>query len=326
MSPNQPANQPRKPAGSQPSAPSGPRHTDPEDLVLYALQFLAGEEAAAIAHHLDQCAECRDELARIQGDLAACAFTAETHSPPPQVRQRLLAQIARESNVLPFAPPASPAQPIPPIPAEAEDRLAGDSPSNRSDDSGDSDDSTPASYEDQRRRRHIGRALLGWTGWAVAAGLAVTAVNFHNDLGGLRESLSSQAGQIARLNVDAAHAHQLMDALADPNAMRVTLTVKPQPKPQPIGGATYNSGSGSLIFLASNLNPLQAYKVYELWLIPANGDPPVPAVTFRPDDKGNASVILTDMPKGIPAKAFGVTVEAEGGAQTPTLPIIMAGS
>jgi anti-sigma-K factor RskA len=35
---------------------------------------------------------------------------------------------------------------------------------------------------------------------------------------------------------------------------------------------------------------------------------------------------MPPLPKGIEAKAFGVTVEDEGGSQTPTMPIIMAGS
>jgi anti-sigma-K factor RskA len=68
------------------------------------------------------------------------------------------------------------------------------------------------------------------------------------------------------------------------------------------------------------------YKTYELWIIPQDGTAPIPAGTFHPDDQGNASVVLPDLPKGIAAKAFGVTIEPEGGSQTPTLPIIMAGT
>jgi len=33
---------------------------------------------------------------------------------------------------------------------------------------------------------------------------------------------------------------------------------------------------------------------------------------------------MPDLPKGVPAKGFGVTLENEGGADTPTLPILMA--
>jgi len=31
------------------------------------------------------------------------------------------------------------------------------------------------------------------------------------------------------------------------------------------------------------------------------------------------------LPKGVEAKAFGVTVEAEGGSATPTMPIVLVG-
>jgi len=62
-------------------------------------------------------------------------------------------------------------------------------------------------------------------------------------------------------------------------------------------------------------------------LIPAvAGQSPIPAGTFRPDARGNASVIMPTLPKGVEAKAFGVTVEDEGGASTPTLPIILVGA
>ena len=60
--------------------------------------------------------------------------------------------------------------------------------------------------------------------------------------------------------------------------------------------------------------------------IPANGGPSIPAGTFHPDDQGNASVIMPDLPPGITAKGFGITIESDGGSQTPTLPVIMAGS
>jgi anti-sigma-K factor RskA len=107
--------------------------------------------------------------------------------------------------------------------------------------------------------------------------------------------------------------------------MRVTLT-KGKTAPVPQGRATYVASKGSLIFLANNLEPLKPGKTYELWLIPAEaGGSPIPAGTFRPDERGNASVIMPPLPKGVEAKAFGVTVEDEGGAATPTQPIILAG-
>ncbi|MGD0797155.1 MAG: anti-sigma factor [Acidobacteriaceae bacterium] len=291
---------------------SGPGHVDPEELPLYAMQFLSGERTSAIAGHLRLCAVCSAELAQIQGDLAAYAFTTELESPTPAARQRFLAQVAQEKRVVPVP------QPVPQAPEEdsAQPALAAFGRGN----------SLLDPVEVERPKRSIGLAIFGGIGWAIAAGLALVAFTLHKDSAFMRGNLQARASEIQRLTVEAASSHQLMDALTDPKAVRVALTASPQPKPVPIGGVTYNPDKGTLVFLASNLDPLQMYKTYELWVIPADGSAPIPAGTFHPDDQGNASVIMPDLPKGIAAKAFGVTVEDDGGAQTPTLPIVMAGA
>ena len=305
MSPNQP----NRPANLYPisTALGGPRHTDPDDLALYAMQLLPTDDAATITRHLEYCAECRAELARVHDDLAACAATVDLQSPPAAARQRLIQQVAREKKIVPA--PSAQAQPRPephpPIPALGR---------------------SGSVFAVEAPRRSAGRAFLAWSGWGIAAGLAVALGFLYGDRSALRETLASQAGEIQRLNADAASAHQLMDALTDPRAVRVTLTAKPQPRTAPIGGVTYNPEKGTLVFLASDLNPLQPLKTYELWVIPADGSAPIPAGTFHPDDQGNASVIMLDLPRGVAAKAFGVTIEPDGGSESPTPPIILAGS
>jgi hypothetical protein len=135
-----------------------------------------------------------------------------------------------------------------------------------------------------------------------------------------------QASKLDALNADAAAARQVLDTLNDTTAMRVTLT-KGKEVPVPRGRATYVASKGTLVFIADNLQPLPPLKTYELWLIPAAaGGTPIPAGTFRPDERGNASVILPPLPKGVDAKAFGVTIEDKDGAMTPTLPIVLAGA
>jgi anti-sigma-K factor RskA len=307
MSPFQPPNQPTNPPISFP-APGGPRHIDPDDLVLYAMQLLPSDDAAITTRHLEQCAECRDELARVHDDLAVYASSVDSKSPPAAARQRLIQQVAREKKIVPA--PSTQAQPV----AETHRPIAS---FGRSGSAFAEDVSPPKSS--------AGRTFLTWSGWGIAAGLAVALGFLYGDRSTLREALASQTGQIQRLNADAASAHQLMDALTDPKAVRVTLTTTPQPKAAPIGGVTYNSDRGTLVFLASNLDPLQPLKTYELWVIPADGTP-IPAGTFHPDDQGNASVIMPNLPRGVSAKAFGVTVEPDGGSPAPTSAIILSGS
>ena len=138
--------------------------------------------------------------------------------------------------------------------------------------------------------------------------------------------MTTQASRLDHLTADAAAARQVMDTMTDSSAMRVTLTPRARQRRFHRAERRMLRVKATLIFLASNLEPLQPAKTYELWLIPAAaGRSPIPAGTFRPDERGNASVIMPPLPKGVEAKAFGVTVEDEGGATTPTLPIILAG-
>lgn len=69
-----------------------------EDLALYALGALQGEERTTIEQHLAGCAACRQELEQLRGDTAYLALSASGPQPPQRSRQRLMAAIAKESR------------------------------------------------------------------------------------------------------------------------------------------------------------------------------------------------------------------------------------
>jgi hypothetical protein len=307
---------------------NGTRHIEHEDLALFAMQLLSREETATAAAHLQSCAECRRELGEIQGDLAIYAHTVDLHSPPALARERLLKQVAREKKTIPIdrtpvVEPAREAGRLAPIVASkaVEEGSQGDG-------YGGGRGLGRGKYltEDETPKRGVAAKVFPWVGWAVAAGLAVAAGDLYHERDALRQTVTTQASKLDHLTADAAAARQVLDAMTDSSAMQVNLTTKAQVSQLPQGRATYIASKGTLIFTASNLEQLQPAKTYELWLIPAApGETPIPAGTFRPDERGNASVILPPLPKGVEAKAFGVTVEDEGGATTPTLPIILVG-
>jgi anti-sigma-K factor RskA len=110
--------------------------------------------------------------------------------------------------------------------------------------------------------------------------------------------------------------------LTSDKTVRMTV-VSTQAKPQPQGRVFYQREKGHLMFFASNFPSLPTKKVYELWLVPMAGAP-IPAGTFVPDAKGAGSVMLPAMPANVEAKTFAITIENEGGSETPTMPIIMA--
>jgi hypothetical protein len=293
---------------------SDQRRISSEDLALFAMQLLSKEETAEVAAYLQQSEAARRELAEIQGDLAIYAHTVDLHSPPAQARERLMKQVAREKKAVPIDRPV-----------EGETRASAPV---RSGSIFTESGALVPSYltEEVAPKRGTAGKVLPWIGWAVAAGLAVTTGNLYHQREVLRSAVTTQASRLDHLTADAAAARQVLDTMTDSSAMRVTLTPAGQTAPVPQGRATYVASKGTLIFLASNLGPLQPAKTYELWLIPAaEGADPIPAGTFHPDERGNASVIMPPLPKGVEAKAFGVTVEDEGGATKPTLPIILGG-
>ena len=67
-----------------------------EDLALYALGVLQGDERVALEKHLEGCAACRRELEQLRGDMALVALSTAGPLPPRRARQRLLGTVARE--------------------------------------------------------------------------------------------------------------------------------------------------------------------------------------------------------------------------------------
>jgi anti-sigma-K factor RskA len=78
-----------------------------EDLALYALGSLQGEERTTLETHLESCPSCRLELDQLRGDMALMAMAVDGPHPPQRSRQRLLDAIQKEPGrkALPAAEP-----------------------------------------------------------------------------------------------------------------------------------------------------------------------------------------------------------------------------
>jgi anti-sigma-K factor RskA len=176
-------------------------------------------------------------------------------------------------------------------------------------------------------RRASAPARRGWwtfVPWVAATALAVGLVALWLQNSDLKSRIAGLQNQSAQQLAELQRAREVVSTLTATDAMRVTLVAAKTP-PQPQGKAFYVRDRSSLIFLASNLQPLPAQKAYELWLIPTSGAP-IPAGVFKPDAHGSATVINPPLPPGVQAKAFAITVEPDSGSSTPTLPIVMFGA
>jgi anti-sigma-K factor RskA len=257
-----------------------------EALALYAMGSLDdAQDLAALESHLGTCGDCRRELEALRADMALLALSATGPQPPARSRQRLLSAIA------------------------AEPRL---------------ERRTPQRYA-------VGRLQPRWFTFApviVMLMLAVFSILLWRDLRNTRRALRSTHAQLeqvqsdlARTNKDLAEAKMVRDLLHAPDAWPLTLVSKKTP-PQPQIKTVYSKQQGSLLLMASNMSPLPENKIYQIWLLPADGSAPMSAGWFKPDGKGNG-MMFHQMTAGIPAKGFAITIEPAGGSQTPTMPIVM---
>jgi anti-sigma-K factor RskA len=278
---------------------SNPAPVSHEDLALYAMGSLPAEEMAAVTTALRESPQSRQELARIQDDLALLALSADQQSAPAGSFERFRARMhqAGPSVTKDFATPAAGLTPMEMIETLPE--------------------VTPVSSP--RRSKW---ALI--TPWAIAACLAIACSILGYRVSSMNDALDGESRLVSNLAAKASRAQQVLEVLNAPDAQRVTLTAAKTP-PAPTAHAIYLAERGALMMEANNLKPVPAGKTYELWVIPASGAAPVPAGTFTPNADGYASVVLPKLPSGVIAKSFGITVENAGGSNTPTLPIVLSG-
>ena len=258
-----------------------------EALALYAMGALDDpQDLAALESHLGTCGDCRRELEALRADTALLALSATGPQPPARSRQRLLSAIAAEPRVERRNP----------------------------------------------QRYAVGRLRRRWVTIApvmMMLMLAVFSILLWRDLRNTRRELRHTQAQmeqmqadLARTNTELAEAKMVRDLLHAPDAWPLTLVSRNTP-PQPQIKAVYSKQQGALLLMASNLTPLPEDKIYQIWLLPADGGAPMSAGWFKPDSKGNGMMFHKMKAAGILAKGFAVTIEPASGSQTPTMPIVM---
>src|SRR5580698_10556580 len=265
-----------------------------DDLALYAVDALKGEDRAAMEAHLAGCSACRLELEQLRGDGALLALSSLGPRPPQRARQRLLDAVAKEAAASPTL----------------SQRTRKDGAPART--------GTPGAVVMPRR---------SWwpvLGWAAAAAVIVFAASLWKENLALRQSLASASAQAVQSTRELEELRRVAAPIMAPEAQRITL-VAMKTSAQPQGKAFYLRNRSNLVFVANNMPLLPAQKAYELWLIPMQGAP-VPAGMFKPDAHGSATVVNPPLPAGMEAKAFAITIENESGASTPTMPIVMMGA
>jgi len=267
-----------------------------EDLALYALDALTGDDRANLEKHLATCASCRLELEQLRGDGALLAMSMMGPKPPGRAKQRLMDAVAKEASSIPTLAQKA-----------RKDRAA-----------------TSGRIGAAATTLTPRRTWWGWLGWAATAAVIVFALSLWKENAALKDGLASASAQAARSARELDDLRRIAAPIISPEAQHWTV-VALKTAPQPQGKAFYLKNRNSLVFVANNMPALPPQKAYELWLIPVDGKP-IPAGVFKPDAHGSATVVNPPLPAGAEAKTFAITVENEAGSPSPTSPVVMIGT
>jgi anti-sigma-K factor RskA len=155
----------------------------------------------------------------------------------------------------------------------------------------------------------------------ITAGLTVYVAVLQRRVqfleGELRDALTRVDDGERRVTVAlraAAAAEAPLSVLTAPDVRRIDLAG--QPVAPTASARAFWSRSRGLVITASNLPPLPAGRIYQLWFVTAQA--PISAGLLAPDNRGGLTTTLTtpaDIPNPV---ALAVTLEPEGGRPAPT--------
>ncbi|MDI9951730.1 anti-sigma factor [Rhodococcus sp. NM-2] len=151
--------------------------------------------------------------------------------------------------------------------------------------------SGPTSLTERRTRRRR---------WQVAVAAAAAVGVLAGGTVIVRQLTEGPAPTVAEQVLDASDVHSSTSAIAAGGSAT----------------ANYSKSQDAVVFVLDGVAPPSADTVYQLWLMPASGDAPVPAGTLSPGEvQPTTTIVLDDV--GSMSK-LAVTVEPPGGSPQPT--------
>lgn len=263
-------------------------HVNPEDLDLYALGALDGEEKQAFEAHVHGCSACAAEMVAAQERVSLLGLAAPPALPAPSVRESLLRRIRSEHSATAAPAPGIQAAPriVPPRPR-------------------------PFAW----LTPILAVATIAFA--SLAVWLWARNAAYLRQIDALQSQLASVQTQSRDIARTAADTDKL---LGMPGTVRVGLKPMTGMHDGRVG-VLYNSDMG-MVTCAGWLPAAPPNKSYQLWLVPMKGKP----MSLRVFSGEWNEPMAMHVPTGMVAKAFAVTEEPMGGMPAPTGPMVMVGA
>jgi anti-sigma-K factor RskA len=150
----------------------------------------------------------------------------------------------------------------------------------------------------------VGLSALAWNGHQEKKSLSAQLEKESKAAQVYAESLQENQNRLAQLERD-------LSIVGSPDFTAVTMKGTPN-APRSIAQVYWNAESSEVFLNVETMTPLPSGKVYQLWAL--DGGIPVDAGTFKDSTKG-----LIKMKAIQSGQTFAVTIENEGGAETPAL-------
>lgn len=172
------------------------------------------------------------------------------------------------------------------------------------------------------------RSGIAWVPWALAAAFAALSLGLGLSRQDALEQLAQTEAdrdtvteQLATAQEQLATLDSLLAPLHDTDLQFASLE---QAADQPAMRMLWSPSRGRLVFAVNRLPSAAPGRTYQLWGIPAGGDP-VSLATFDTDEAGNALELRSTM-AATSFAASAVTEEPAGGSAQPTTPPFLVGN
>ena len=254
----------------------------------YALGALREDDRQVFETHMATCVACRREVRDAAMVAEGLGRVVDQQEPPAGLRDRVLAAAV----------------------ASARQEARGERPRLEDAPHG----YRPASW--WLLAASLAVVVLGLYAWTLQTRLRETDAALRS----AQTELGALGTQLTLSRQAADEAARIADVLFAPDVVQVNLAGQAA-APQAAGRAFYSPSRG-LVFTASNLPPLPAGHVYQLWVVTRGA--PVSAGLVRPDGAGRLRSITqtaASQPTGI-----ALTIEREGGVPAPEGTAYLSGS
>lgn len=208
-------------------------HANSEDLDVYALGALDGEEKQRVESHLRACPECRDALANAREISVLLGLAAAPVAPPASVKAGLMQRVH----------------------AERKEAVA-----------------KARSVPRRERRLLFGlSSVLAFAAVLLAAALVFLERRNAEDRRKIDQLQATLNDAQTHLAASTAKLGEIQAVAAAADTVRVTLAQQPG-EPGGEAQVLYNARLATILYSAK-ITPAAAGKSYQLWLVPASGAP-----------------------------------------------------